>query len=88
MSGWSLAYNYKLILILDEKMRYIEKETGLPVTKKWEKMSKSKHNGIDPDLILEEYGIDAMRLLSMADVAPTSARKWNSQSTLDINSFS
>jgi len=39
-------------------------------------MSKSKYNGIDPQEVIEEYGIDTTRLLSMADVAPVSFRKW------------
>jgi len=52
------------------------KNTKVPVLTKWEKMSKSKHNGVDPELILQEYGIDTTRLLSMSEAAPTSARKW------------
>ncbi len=53
------------------------------MNKRWEKMSKSKQNGIDPNLMLDEFGVDTLRLLSMADVAPQSARKWNSQSKFE-----
>ena len=28
----------------------VEKSSGEPVAVKWEKMSKSKHNGIDPQV--------------------------------------
>lgn len=42
----------------------------------WEKMSKSKLNGVDPDEMFENYGIDTTRLLVLADVAPTSQRNW------------
>lgn len=52
------------------------KSTGEPVIKQWEKMSKSKHNGIDPELVLNEFGIDTTRLLSVSEAAPTSARHW------------
>lgn len=48
-------------------------------------MSKSKFNGTDPNAVIQEFGIDATRLLSMADVAPTSPRKWDYGSK--INSF-
>nr|CAD7569835.1 unnamed protein product [Timema californicum] len=39
-------------------------------------MSKSKHNGVDPDDMLKDYGIDTTRLLILADVSPTSHRHW------------
>nr|CAD7260236.1 unnamed protein product [Timema shepardi] len=54
----------------------VEKDTGQPVITTWEKMSKSKHNGVDPDDMLKDYGIDTTRLLILADVSPTSHRHW------------
>jgi len=27
----------------------------------WEKMSKSKHNGVDPSELIEKYGCDTVR---------------------------
>lgn len=59
----------------------MSKETGDPVAISWEKMSKSKHNGVDPEEMFREYGTDTTRLLILADVAPTSHRNWNSNST-------
>ena len=29
---------------------------------RWEKMSKSKHNGIDPADVIKQYGADTVRL--------------------------
>lgn len=58
----------------------VEKVTGQAVVTAWEKMSKSKHNGVDPETMLKEYGTDTTRLLILADVAPTSHRHWNSSS--------
>ena len=52
-------------------------KTGKPVVEEWEKMSKSKHNGVDPGEILEKYGSDTTKLLILSDVAPQSDRKWN-----------
>lgn len=56
----------------------VERATGLPVEALWEKMSKSKFNGVDPQSLLEEYGCDATRLFMLADVAPMSHRHWSS----------
>ncbi|KAJ4448566.1 hypothetical protein ANN_10584 [Periplaneta americana] len=58
--------------------KLIEKKTGQPVVAAWEKMSKSKHNGVDPETMMQDYGTDTTRLLILGDVAPTSHRNWNS----------
>ena len=34
----------------------------------WEKMSKSKHNGVDPLDVIKKYGIDAIRLFMLFKV--------------------
>ncbi|XP_039275839.1 probable leucine--tRNA ligase, mitochondrial [Nilaparvata lugens] len=60
--------------------KLVEKGTGAAVVQTWEKMSKSKHNGVDPKQMLNDYGVDSTRLLTLADVSPTSNRNWNSQS--------
>lgn len=61
-----------------------DKNSGLPVVTEWEKMSKSKHNGVDPEEVLKEHGVDATRLFILFDVAPTSHRKWNPDKFSDI----
>lgn len=60
--------------------QYYEKNTGRLIKVTWEKMSKSKHNGIDPLELIENYGVDTTRLLILADVAPTSHRNWSTDS--------
>ncbi|XP_076391227.1 leucyl-tRNA synthetase, mitochondrial isoform X2 [Megachile rotundata] len=57
--------------------QYVEKSTKELVNVTWEKMSKSKHNGVDPLELLNTHGIDTTRLLILADVAPTSTRNWS-----------
>lgn len=52
-------------------------KTGQVVIEEWEKMSKSKHNGVDPNEILTKYGSDTTKLLILSDVSPQSDRKWN-----------
>jgi leucyl-tRNA synthetase len=40
---------------------HIEKRNGRPTLVTWEKMSKSKHNGIAPEDIVREHGADVAR---------------------------
>ncbi|XP_058451079.1 leucine--tRNA ligase, mitochondrial isoform X2 [Malaya genurostris] len=66
------------VTIVDEKKnKAIETSTGLPVVTLWEKMSKSKLNGVDPLDVLKEHGCDTLRLILLGDVAPTSHRNWS-----------
>lgn len=62
--------------IEQQENQLVQKSTGEIVVKQWEKMSKSKFNGIDPEVVLNDYGIDTTRLLSVSEAAPTSARHW------------
>ncbi|XP_019364433.1 PREDICTED: probable leucine--tRNA ligase, mitochondrial [Gavialis gangeticus] len=43
----------------------------------WEKMSKSKHNGIDPEKFVQQYGIDTMRLFILFAASPEQDILWN-----------
>ena len=54
-----------------------QKESGKPLVIEWEKMSKSKFNGVDPNDVLTTYGMDMTRLLILSDVSPLSDRKWD-----------
>uniref|UniRef100_A0A183ADL0 leucine--tRNA ligase n=1 Tax=Echinostoma caproni TaxID=27848 RepID=A0A183ADL0_9TREM len=42
----------------------------------WDKMSKSKLNGVDPTEVVERHGIEIVRLTMLANVGPHRARKW------------
>lgn len=63
-----------------KKNQAVLKETQEAVVMSWEKMSKSKLNGVEPDDMFDEYGTDTTRLIILADVAPTSHRNWSSAS--------
>ena len=43
-------------------------------------MSKSKYNGVEPETVWNEQGIDTTRLLILADVSPRSSRNWSRDS--------
>ncbi|CAN8007614.1 unnamed protein product, partial [Ixodes pacificus] len=66
---------------VDQKgSKFFEKGTGKPVSVDWEKMSKSKHNGVRPEDIVSKYGIDTTRLFILSAYSPTSRYKWPSES--------
>ena len=69
--GMILAFSYR-----DAAGKYYEPEKvteraghhfvgDMPVTRKTEKMSKSRHNVVDPDDVVEAYGADSLRLYEM-----------------------
>ena len=49
-------------VIFDDAGKGILAATGVATEEVWEKMSKSKYNGIDPAAVVHEYGADATRL--------------------------
>ncbi|MDR2015304.1 MAG: leucine--tRNA ligase [Azoarcus sp.] len=64
----------------DERGRSIGatlKADGLPVTIGGiEKMSKSKNNGVDPLMMIEQYGADTVRLFIMFAASPDQQLEW------------
>lgn len=69
--------------ILNEKENRAEETvSGKRVHMEWEKMSKSKKNGVDPSELFEEYSVDSIRLIMLADVLPRSPRNWSKDSKL------
>ncbi|XP_070536644.1 probable leucine--tRNA ligase, mitochondrial isoform X2 [Ptychodera flava] len=53
--------------------------TGEAVSTKWEKMSKSKYNGVDPEDIVNTYGIDTTRLFILSGIPPEHDMLWNTE---------
>lgn len=53
------------------------KATGEVVMESWEKMSKSKLNGVDPSEVFARHGVELTRLTMLASVGPHAARQWN-----------
>uniref|UniRef100_A0A3Q3W5I7 leucine--tRNA ligase n=1 Tax=Mola mola TaxID=94237 RepID=A0A3Q3W5I7_MOLML len=48
----------------------------------WEKMSKSKHNGLDPQEVVQQYGVDTVRLYILYAAPPEQDILWNLSSRL------
>ena len=42
-----------------------------------EKMSKSKNNGVDPQILIDKYGADTVRLYTMFTSPPDQSLEWN-----------
>ena len=68
---------------LDEKGRAIGAKLisdGQPVhIGGTEKMSKSKNNGVDPQIMVDKFGADTVRLFSMFAAPPEQSLDWNEQ---------
>ncbi|GMF65561.1 unnamed protein product [Phytophthora lilii] len=64
-------------VVNDGRTMVVEKKTGLPVVTLWEKMSKSKHNGVDPELIRARHGADVTRLAVLFKAPPAHELEWD-----------
>ena len=63
--------------VYSEGGKFYQNETKLPVVTEWEKMSKSKFNGVDPQEMIDKYGCDTVRLMMLCNVGPASDRNWD-----------
>uniref|UniRef100_A0A2P2I6A3 leucine--tRNA ligase n=2 Tax=Hirondellea gigas TaxID=1518452 RepID=A0A2P2I6A3_9CRUS len=62
----------------------VDKETRSPVQTVNEKMSKSKHNGVDPRVVVQQYSTDAMRLAVVRGESPVTNRNWRDDSVVPV----
>ncbi|MGB2333838.1 MAG: class I tRNA ligase family protein, partial [Candidatus Puniceispirillaceae bacterium] len=63
--------------VTKEGDQWIETATGTVATAgRIEKMSKSKRNVVDPELIIETYGADTARLFMLSDSPPERDMEW------------
>jgi leucyl-tRNA synthetase len=53
-----------------------DKETNEPVNIFYEKMSKSKYNGVDPQVVLSQYGADTARMFILFKAPPEKDLEW------------
>jgi leucyl-tRNA synthetase len=66
------------------KNTVVHSSTKEPLEIGWEKMSKSKYNGVDPEEIIDQYGVDFTRILMLNFVHPRSLRNFTCNYHLSI----
>ncbi|MAR93318.1 MAG: leucine--tRNA ligase [Pseudomonadota bacterium] len=68
--------------------QFVLKSDGRPVQHDgMSKMSKSKNNGIDPQLIIDQYGADTVRLFMMFAAPPEQSLEWSDSGVEGANKF-
>ena len=70
-----------------KKAEFILKDGKYIVGREVEKMSKSKYNVVNPDLICEEYGADALRLFEMFLGPLEQTKPWKTSGISGVYSF-
>ena len=68
-------------------VNYLLSEEKLIVSREVEKMSKSKYNVVNPDLICEEYGADSLRLFEMFLGPLEQTKPWKTSGISGVYSF-
>ncbi len=73
--------------VKEKDHKHFDKKTGEEVETLVEKMSKSKLNGVTPDLLVEEIGADSVRLYEMFMGPFDKEKLWNSQAVSGCRRF-
>jgi len=55
----------------------LDPEDGAPLEVLFEKMSKSKHNGVDPAAVIDRYGADTARMFILFKAPPEKDLEWD-----------
>lgn len=69
-------------VILDNPGNPIVKESGKTASLSYEKMSKSKYNGVDPAACIGKYGADAVRAHTLFSAPISDVLLWNEEQIL------
>lgn len=70
--------------VIGAKLKSDGRPVGIGPT---EKMSKSKNNGVDPALMVNQFGADTVRLFSMFAAPPELSLDWNEQGVEGMSRF-
>jgi len=69
---------------LSDRSRPTVRKTGEPASVSWEKMSKSKHNGVDPADCIRKYGADATRAHMLFQAPVGEVLDWHEEKIVGI----
>jgi leucyl-tRNA synthetase len=81
------AYHSYEDVEFDEKGKAVHAKTGEALDSQVEKMSKSKKNVVNPDVVLKKYGADAFRLYEMFMGPFEQAKPWDMRSIEGVSRF-
>uniref|UniRef100_F1KUK4 leucine--tRNA ligase n=1 Tax=Ascaris suum TaxID=6253 RepID=F1KUK4_ASCSU len=73
--------------VIQKESTFAEKSDGGEVIMQYEKMSKSKHNGVEPLLVLDRDGIDLTRLQLLSSAAPRAPVNWGDADTKGLKKW-
>jgi leucyl-tRNA synthetase len=74
-------------LVEKAKGRTVLKGTGIELTGRADKMSKSRGNVINPDDVIHEYGADSLRLYEMFMGPLEAVKPWSTKSVVGVYRF-
>lgn len=83
VEGKSYKLNGKYLLPMEQEKMKRSKDCIV----KWEKMSKSKHNGVNPSNYIDGYGGDALRLALIFKAPPDQNVRWDEQCIVGSQRF-
>ncbi len=72
---------------ISDKSNPIDPETNDAIEVIYEKMSKSKNNGVDPSIVIDKYGADTTRLFILFKAPPEKDLEWNDSDVEGQNRF-
>lgn len=75
------------LVALDATSRPMHSETRESLLVTYEKMSKSKYNGVDPKAIMDYFGVDATRLYILNKAPPEDNLDWDDQAIIGMQRF-
>ncbi len=63
----------------------VERTSGRPVVASWAKMSKSKGNGVKPEDVIAEFGVDTARVFVLFKAPPEMALNWDTEAIQGVH---
>ncbi|XP_065209389.1 leucine--tRNA ligase, mitochondrial-like [Planococcus citri] len=59
--------------------KVFSKDSNEELTCTWEKMGKSSYNGIEPSIVIGQYGIDTTRIFLLHEYSPIESMDWDTK---------